>query len=133
GGHLTAATATNFDKRYYEPLDSIDTVSCRPDFAVLLYPGLVVDKENKNLSPEIRVSSKTPPTFFAHAGDDKVAAENSVLRFLALRRARVPAELHVYASGGHGFGLRPSDQPASTWPARCAEWLRMQGVLAKKQ
>ncbi len=69
--------------------------------------------------------------FFAHASDDGVKADNSVLMYLSLKRAGVPAELHVYSSGGHGFGLRATDKPCSTWPQRCAEWLRSQGVLMR--
>lgn len=129
GGHLTAATSLNYDKRAYEPIDDIDKVSCRPDFAVLIYPAYLANKEKDALLPEVRVTEKSPPMFFVHAGDDRVPAENSVLLYLALRKANVPAELHVYASGGHGFGLRPSDQPCSTWPRRCEEWLRKQGVI----
>jgi acetyl esterase/lipase len=129
GGHLTAAAATNFDKRAYEPLDDTDKVSCRPDFAVLIYPGYLVAKDKDELQPDIRVSKDTPPCFFAHAADDGVSAENSVQMYRALRKAGAKAELHVYASGGHGFGLRPSDQPCSTWPQRCAEWLGTQGFL----
>ena len=129
GGHLTAWTATNFDKRAYEPIDDVDKISCRPDFGVCVYPGGVVLKDSDSLSPEIRVSKETPPMFFAHAGDDKVRPENSVETYLALKKAGVPAELHVYASGGHGFGLRPSDKPCSTWPQRCAEWMKDQGLL----
>jgi acetyl esterase/lipase len=133
GGHLTAWASTNFDKRAYEVVDETDKVSCRPDFAVLLYPGGVVTRDKKDeLSPEIRVTSQTPPAFLAHAGDDRVPAENSVQYYLALRKVAVPAELHVYASGGHGFGLRPSEKPCSTWPQRCAEWMRDQGLLKKK-
>ena len=129
GGHLSAWTATNFDKRAYEPLDEIDKQSCRPDFAVLIYPGGVVARDKDELSPEIRVTAETPPMFFAHAGDDKVRPENSVQLYLALKKAGIPAELHIYSTGGHGFGLRKSDQPCSTWPARCADWLQTQAVL----
>jgi acetyl esterase/lipase len=129
GGHLTAWTATNFDRRSYEPIDAVDKVSCRPDFAVLIYPAYLVGKDLKELSPEIRVTKETPPSFFAHAGDDGVRPENSVQMYLALKKAGVPAELHVYASGGHGFGLRPSGKPCATWPQRCAEWLAAQGFL----
>ncbi len=129
GGHLTAWTATNFDKRSYEPVDDIDKVSCRPDFAVLVYPAYLVAKDRDEMSPLIRVTKETPPTFFAHAGDDGVKAENSVMMYLALKKAGVPAELHVYAGGGHGFGLRPSSQPCSTWPSRCAEWMKARGLL----
>jgi acetyl esterase/lipase len=129
GGHLTAWASTNFDRRAYEPVDDADKVSCRPDFAVLIYPGGVVGKGSKELSPEIRVTKETPPPFFAHAGDDRVPSENSVLMYLALHKVGVPADLHIYASGGHGFGLRPTGQPCSTWPQRCADWLRAIHVL----
>jgi acetyl esterase/lipase len=130
GGHLAAATATNFDKRRYEPMDDIDKVSNRPDFAVLIYPAYLV--KNDKLAPEIRVGKDTPPTFFAHAGNDGIRPENSVLMYLALKRADVPAELHVYVNGGHGFGLRPNPKSAApTWPARCEDWLRVRGLLTK--
>jgi acetyl esterase/lipase len=129
GGHLAAAAATNSDKRAYDSLDDADKVSCRPDFAVLVYPAYLAVKDKEELMPDIRVSKDTPPCFFAHAADDGVSAENSVQMYRALRKAGVKAELHIYASGGHGFGLRPSDQPCSTWPQRCAEWLQVQGLL----
>jgi acetyl esterase/lipase len=132
GGHLTAWTATNFDKRAYEPMDEIDRVSCRPDFAVLIYPGYLAPKGKDELAPDIRVSKETPPTFLAVAEDDSGAADNSLVMFRALKKAGVHAELHVYTSGGHGFGLRPSDKPCSTWPQRCAEWLKAQGLLKAK-
>jgi acetyl esterase/lipase len=128
GGHLAAAASTNFDQRTYEAIDAADEVSCRPDFTVLVYPGYLVDKEGK-LSPEIRVTKDCPPTFFAHAYDDGVGPENSIGMFTALKQAGVTAELHVYASGGHGFGLRPSEHAASTWPVRCEEWMRGRGLL----
>jgi acetyl esterase/lipase len=131
GGHLTASAATHFDKRAYEPIDEVDHVSCRPDFAVLVYPAYLVDNKTKELKPDVRVSAKTPPCFFAHAGDDRVPADNSVQMYLALKKAGVPAELHVYTSGGHGFGLRPSKHACSTWPARCEEWMRARGLLKK--
>lgn len=129
GGHLSASAATNFDKRAYESLDAVDQVSCRPDFVVLIYPAYLVGKDKTQLNPEIRVSAKTPPTFLAHAGNDGVDAENSVAFYLACKRAKVPAELHIYTTGGHGFGLRPTEEPCSTWPQRCAEWLKKQGFL----
>ena len=131
GGHLTAWAATNFDKRSYEPVDEADRVNCRPDFAVLVYPGYLVGRGKPDqLSSDIRVSKDTPPCFFAHAYDDGVSPENSVRMFLELKRLKVPAELHVYATGGHGFGLRQEGKPCATWPQRCEEWMRTQGVLA---
>ena len=129
GGHLTASTATNFDKRTYDAIDEIDKESCRPDFAVLVYPAYLVDKSKTKLNPDIRVSGKTPPIFFAHAGDDPIEVENSVAMYLALKEAKVRSELHVYSAGGHGFGLRKSNMPCSTWPERCAAWFRQQGIL----
>ena len=129
GGHLTAATATNFDKRAYKTIDNLDEISSRPDFAVMIYPGGLVEKGTIELRPDIRVTKETPPLFFAHASNDPVSVENSIGMYLAGKRAGVPVELHAYATGGHGFGLRPSDQPCSTWPARCADWLRGQGIL----
>src|SRR5206468_3674975 len=130
GAHLTAATATNFEQRTYEPLDAMDQASCRPDFAILAYPGYLVVKESEDLAPYIRIPAETPPFFLVHAGDDSMASVNhSVVMYLALKRAGVSAELHVYAAGEHGFGVRPSGRPVSTWPERCVDWLRAQGVL----
>jgi acetyl esterase/lipase len=132
GGHLAVMTATYFDKRAYEPIDAIDRVSCRPDFAVAVYPGYLLpeDVDTDVLAPYIRIPAKTPPIFLVHAGDDPESGpEHSVMMYLALKRARVPAELHVYPVGGHGFGVRKSDKPISTWTERCVAWLQNQGVL----
>ncbi len=127
GGHLAAATATNYDQPPYESLDPIDHASCRPDFAVLIYPGYLA--QGDHLSPEIRVGPDTPPTFLAQAYDDGVGPENSTAMFLALRWAKVPAELHIYSKGGHGFGLRTTGNPCCTWPQRCQEWMKREGFL----
>ena len=129
GGHLAAWSATNFDKRAYDKIDATDDASCRPDFAMMIYPGYVVKQGTAELSPEIRVTPQTPPCFFVHAGDDRVSPENSVTMYLALKRAKVPAELHIYASGGHGFGIRPTGKPAANWPQRCKDWLRDVQIL----
>jgi acetyl esterase/lipase len=133
GGSLAARVSTNFDKRAYEAIDDVDKVSSRPDFTVLIYPALQYGvKDRDHLTPDIRVSKDTPPTFFAHASDDEAKpapADCSALMYLALKQAGVPAELHIYASGGHGFGLRASDKPCTTWPDRCTDWLRERGLL----
>jgi acetyl esterase/lipase len=129
GAHLTAAASTNFDQRAYDPIDETDKISCRPDFGIVIYPGGMFDKASGQLKPEIRVSAQTPPTFIVQANDDKVNPENSVLYYLALKRAGVAAEVHIYAAGGHGFGMKPSDKPVATWPMRLEEWMRNQGVL----
>lgn len=129
GGHLAASASTNFDKQSYEALDDLDKVECRPDFTVLVYPAYLVTPDKKGLNPEIRVRKECPPTFFAHAGNDPIPAENSIRMYLALKETNVPAELHVYGKGGHGFGLRPTENPCSTWPRSCEAWLRSQGLL----
>lgn len=131
GGHLTAAAATNFDKRSYEAADEVDKVSCRPDFAVVIYPGGAIDRNKEKLNDDLPVTKETPPTFLAQSNDDRVGPENAVLLYLALKKAGVPAELHIYATGGHGYGLRPSNNPCSQWPKRCEEWLRGQGILKR--
>lgn len=129
GGHLSSWAATNSDKRAYDPVDDVDKSECRPDFAVIIYPGGVVKRGTSDLSSEIRVAADTPPMFIAMSNDDPVGPENAVQLYLALKRAKVPAELHIYTSGGHGYGMRKSDNPCSTWPQRCEEWLRNQKLL----
>src|SRR2546423_2574906 len=130
GGHLAIATATSFDKRTYEPIDDVDKISCRPDFAIPVYSGYLKAKDKDELAPDLRIPSGTPPVFLAHGGDDIISPpENSVLMYLALKRAGVPAELHVYAGAAHDFGVRKSDHPGSTWTQACANWLRNQGFL----
>ncbi len=130
GGHLAVSAATNFDRRAYEAVDAVDRTSCRPDFAVLVYPAYLLAKgKPTELAPEIRIRKDCPPMFFAHAGNDPIVPDNSAQTYLALKHAGVPAELHVYSTGGHGFGLRPSKDPCSTWPERCAAWLKRQGIV----
>jgi acetyl esterase/lipase len=130
GGHLAIVTATRFDKRSYFSIDDIDRVSCRPDFAILVYPGYLKTKEKDELAPGLEVPAGTPPVFLAHGGADLISPpEHSVLMYLALRRAGVPAELHVYVDAAHDFGVRRSDRPCSAWTDSCATWLRSQGFL----
>jgi len=130
GGHLSAAASTNFAKRAYEPIDEIDATSCRPDFTMLIYPAYLVEKGDvPKISPELPVTPDTPPTILIQTADDGIKVENSLFYYLALKNAGVPAELHLYAKGGHGYGLRPSGDPVSAWPKRCEDWLRNLGAL----
>ena len=132
GGNLTALACTNYEHRAYPPLDDVDKVSCRPDFGVLVYPAWL-DADGKNeLKPEFPITKQTPPMFLVHADNDKISAAGSALMYLALKHAGVPAELHVYAKGGHGFGLRKTDNPCSTWPQRCEAWMRSQAIVPGK-
>ena len=130
GGHLAIATATSFEKRAYEPIDDIDKISCRPDFAILAYSGYLKAKDKDELAPGLRIPKGTPPIFLVHGGDDIISdPAHSVVMYQALKRAGVPAELHIYAGAAHDFGVRPSDRPCSTWTRSCADWLRHQGFL----
>ncbi len=133
GGHLAIATATNFDRPTYKPIDAIDKVSCRPDFAIAAYPGYLKAKDRDELAPGLRIPAQTPPIFLAHGGADVISPpEHSVVMYRALKRAGVPAELHVYAGAAHDFGVRKVNHPCSTWTARCLDWLASQGFLNKK-
>jgi len=147
GGHLASTAATHFDAGNPAATDPIERVSSRPDFAILAYPVITCSEWFKHegscknllgnnpdpqlaeyLSNEKQVSSQTPPTFLFHTNDDEgVPAENSVAFYLALRKAHVPAELHIYEHGPHGVGLAPKDPVLSTWPQRLADWLRIGG------
>ena len=128
GGHLTAWTANNTHKRVYEAVDKADDVSCRPDFTVLIYPGGMTEKDGK-LKSEIGVSKETPPSFLALSFDDDGPLVSSLAYTKALRDNKVNAELHVYSLGGHGYGMKKSDQPYAAWHTRCGEWMKAQGYL----
>ncbi|HOL72129.1 MAG TPA: alpha/beta hydrolase [Bryobacteraceae bacterium] len=149
GGHLASSVGTHFDSGNPDAPDPIDRVSCRPDFMILCYPvvSLVTEYVHKGsranllgenfdpklaefLSNEKQVTSQTPPTFLFHTDADRgVPPENSVLFYLALRRAGVPAELHIYEKGNHGVGLAPKDPVLSSWPDRLADWLKARGAI----
>ena len=129
GGHLAALISNQSDARSYPAVDTADQLSCRPDFVVLVYPGgLTLKDQGDRLAPELTVTSNTPPTFLAMAQDDPVRVENVLFYSAALRKAQVPFELHVYPSGGHGYGLRPSKDLVTTWPARVGDWFRSRAI-----
>lgn len=133
GGHMVAAVSTHFDKRLYRPVDAADSASCRPDFAIALYPGhLAVPERKFALNPDIRVTSRTPPTILIQAENDPVdPVENSIVYHAALRKAGVPVEMHLYVKGGHAFGLRPNGSAATAWPQLVEQWLETIGMTAK--
>lgn len=130
GGHLCAAMSTHFDKRVYPAIDGADKESCRPDFAVVLYPGhLWIFHDKFELNPEIRVTGRTPPTFLLQAENDPVdSINNSLVYYIALKNAGVPVEMHLYAEGKHAFGLRPTKFPITRWPALVETWLATIGM-----
>jgi len=132
GGHLAAATSTTLG-RTYSKVDAADELSSRPDFAVLVYPGyLTVKEENDRVSPELKLVAETPPTFLVMAQDDPVRVENVFGYASALKQAGVSFELHVYPTGGHGYGLRRTADAVTTWPDRVADWMKARGLLERR-
>lgn len=157
GGHMVAAISTNFDKRLYPAIDAADKESCRPDFAVAIYPGhlsleaaewdakqgskkyvipypdhpAIADKRF-GLNPDLHVTSQVPPTFLLQAAnDDSDDVENSLAYYIALKKADVPVEMHLYAQGGHGFGLRRTMLPITKWPQLVETWLGTIGIISQ--
>lgn len=154
GGHLVAAIITHFEKRSYPEIDAADRESCRPDFAVPVYPGhltmtaaesdaqrgarkfvvqgadrLSESEKSLSLNPEVPVTSQTPPTLIVQAEDDPLdSVNNSIVYYIALKNAGVPAEIHLYAHGKHAFGLRRTNLPITAWPELVETWLRTIGV-----
>jgi acetyl esterase/lipase len=131
GGKTAGVAALQNGKSLYDPADDTDKQSCRPDFAVLIYPAYFVDAQGQ-LLPEVatNVTKELPPFFLAHTADDPVTCQSSVALFSALQKASVPAELHLYESGGHGYGLRPQpDKPVTSWNLRCEDWMKRHGLV----
>jgi len=144
GGHLAAAVSTNYAERTYPVGDDADKLSCRPDFSVLIYPAYLAapktDPANPKareydvtkLSKELVITKETPPAFCIMTNDDGIGVENVYAWSLALKANKVPCEVHTYAAGGHGYGLRAVEgRPVTGWPARCAEWMGGMGWLKK--
>jgi len=133
GGYLVAEISTDFERRSYAPVDAADKESCRPDFAVAAYPGhLWVGGDAYGLNPNVPVTRQTPPTFLVQAEDDHVDGINqSVAYYIALQNAGVPVEMHLYAHGGHAFGLRRTKLPITGWPQLVEAWLRRIGMVSE--
>jgi len=151
GGHLTSTAVTHFNDKVYEARDAIDKASARPDFGVLIYPvisftepfthvgsrrNLLGAEPNQELfvkfSNEKQVTAQTPPCFLIHTWEDKgVPAENSIYFYLALRRAKVQSEMHIFSKGRHGFGLGRQLPGTSTWPMLCQKWMKASGFLGQ--
>ncbi len=129
GGHAVAIAAAGALPRQYAAADAVDQLACRPDFAMLIYPAYMVAKGTMTLNPEVTPAADAPPSFIVYAEDDPLGCENGIAYQLALKNLKIPVELHVYPDGGHGFGLRPSAHPTSTWPARAKEWFQARGLL----
>ena len=133
GGHLCAMASSYYGEQSYKPIDVIDKLDARPSFVSLIYPAYLGNarQDSTKLDPLVKIDAKTPPTFIAITHDDSDRAIFAALYYAELKRHRVSAELHVYSKGGHGYGLRASANPVSTWPARMEDWLRSSGWLKK--
>jgi acetyl esterase/lipase len=132
GGHLVADISTHFEKRVYPAIDAADKESCRPDFGVPIYPGHMLENTENDfqLNPKVPVTSKTPPMFIVQNEDDPVdEVQNSLVYYMALKNAKVPVEMHLYAQGGHAFGLRRTKLPVTVWPELMETWLGTIGML----
>jgi acetyl esterase/lipase len=131
GGQLSAVLSNNFQKRTYTPLDDADQQSCRPNFAVILYPGYLNSaKQDGTVAPEVMPSADTPPTFLFQTEDDSAHVENSLAYYAALKNAKVPVEMHNYPVGGHGYGTRGQAVPvAGIWPNLVIDWMKFIKVL----
>ena len=128
GGQTAALTALRQD-RQYAAVDTVDEVSMRPDFAILVYPAYLAEtKDGLKLAEEVTVTDKAPPMFIVHAWDDPVTPQSSLLLASALKQVGVKTELHIFDRGGHGYGMRLTDMPVSQWPALCSKWLQMNGL-----
>ena len=120
GGNLAVMAGTHWSETTYPKQDAADDLGCRPDFLIPIYPAYLGDEKNPGpLSPLVRVTRETPPTFCAVTHDDQLRGANAALFYVELKKAGVPAELHIYTKGGHGYGMRSSDNPVSQWPKRC--------------
>lgn len=133
GGYLVAEISTSFDRRLYAPVDAADKQSCRPDFAVAVYPGhLWIGGGAYKLNPNIPVTRQTPPAFLVQAEDDNVDGVNqSLAYYIALKNAGIAVEMHLYARGGHAFGLRSTKLPITRWPQLVEVWLRTTGMVSE--
>src|ERR1051325_4060224 len=133
GGHLSAALAAHGGERTYPKVDAADDVSCAPNFMLLIYPAyLSLKDQGDKLNPTVNVTPKHPKTFIVMAQNDPVRPENALTYYTALTKNKVPAELHIYPTGGHGYGLRESKENVTTWPARAIDWMRANGLLEKR-
>jgi acetyl esterase/lipase len=130
GGETAGLTSLFLEERQYTSVDDVDKVSCKPDFAILIYPGGFDTKGQAQMRESIKVTKDTPPMFLIHAFDDPVTANNSLALAVELKKAGVSTELHIYDAGGHGYGLRlVNTLPITTWPKRCEEWMQRRGLL----
>lgn len=131
GGHLTVRASNNFEQSLYEPVDAVDKLSCRPDFSAPIYPAYLNKQGTFEMIDEFVISDKTPPTFICASETDRSFVDSSLAYFIALKAAGVPAELHLFPTGEHGFGMRKRGGTVDAWTLRLAEWLKEHALKDK--
>lgn len=131
GGETAGLATLLSDKEHYPPVDDQDKASARPDFAALIYPAYFLNKEKTGLADHAKPTKATPPMFLVYSYDDPVDPRNALYLALAMKDVGVPCELHMYATGGHGYGMRATGHPVNSWPDRLVEWMGNQGYLKK--
>ena len=134
GGHLTVMAGVQYNTKCYEPVDAADRESARPDFICPIYAAYLADgykDDRAELGALVNITKNTPPTFMAVTWDDKFRGAQAALLFARLREQGVPAEFHGYSKGGHGYGIRPSENPVSKWADQLADWLKVSGFLGE--
>lgn len=133
GGQAAALVTTRFNERSYKAQDAIDQISCRPDFSLLIYPWRLLDEKTGSLREVVSVSKETPPTFMAHAHDDSATPLSSIQFYTALKKNGVAGELHIYETGGHGYGMRPvANSNVATFTKRAEDWFRQRSLISAK-
>lgn len=130
GANLAVQLSNHYRARIYPGVDAADQTGCRPDYSLIIYPAyLVLPQQGFALNPNIKIDPHAPPTFLVQAEDDPIHVQNAIAYYLALHAAGIPAEMHIYAKGGHGYGLRPTSLPITHWPKLAALWLHTIGIL----
>lgn len=130
GGQVGAIAHTDGDSAAYEPIDEIDALSCKPDFAMLVYPWRILNTDTGRLIDGFSIQNDTAPTFIVHTSDDRSTAAGAAQLYIELKNRNVPAELHIYEKGGHGYGIRGNDRNfIGTWPDRADQWLKLRGLV----
>jgi acetyl esterase/lipase len=134
GGQVAAILHTAEETATYKAIDEIDQLSCKPAFSMLVYPWRILDSKSNQLLQPIKVTRTTPPAFIVHTHDDGSTSVGAAMLYIAHKRNQVPAELHVYQNGGHGYGLRPRPNSViSSWPDRATEWMRIRGLIETEE
>ena len=123
GSHLSVRTSTNFGSRFYAPIDEADTLSSRPDFAMIIYPAYLSTDDFRVMTPGLPVTADTPPTLLIQSEDDVPLIDSSLTYYITLKAAGVPVEMHLYPDGGHGYGLRTQGKSCDVWPSAAEGWL----------